>query len=267
MTKIEKAITSLQEMQGSGPDSGLHPLCLFAVTVGYLVAMLSVPVSALSMLLWFALYPIVMSALVGLEFTRIFTGSLIALPFALLIGLFNPFYQTDISLRVGPVAVSEGWISYISIIVRSMLSVQALLVLVSSKGFTELCRSLERVGMPRLLSTQLLMVYRYMTVLLQEALNMTRARQARGYGRRHLSIKMWGAFCGQLFLRTVNRSEAINRAMLARGFDGKMPRYQPQKGKWSLRDTLTLVSAFALFAVFRFVDLSSLFTLLISTRS
>ncbi|MEE1022662.1 MAG: energy-coupling factor transporter transmembrane component T [Muribaculaceae bacterium] len=260
MERIEKAITSLQRMQGSGPESGLHPLCLFVITVAYLVAMLSVPVSAFTMLLWFALYPVVMAALTGLDFTRIFTGSLIALPFALLIGLFNPIYQTRTALRVGSLAISEGWISYLSIILRSMLSVQALLVLVSGKGFTGLCRSLESVGMPRLLSTQLLMVYRYLTVLLQEAVDMTRARRARGYGRRHLSMKMWGAFCGQLFLRTVARAEAVNRAMLARGFDGRMPRYQPVRQRWTLRDTLTLGASLACFALLRFVDISRIFT-------
>lgn len=258
MSKIEKAITTLQEMQGGGEFAGLHPLCLLFVTLAYLVAMLSVPVAALAMLLWFALYPIIMAAVVGENFSQIFLKSLIALPFSLLIGLFNPIFQTQEAFSVGGVSVSLGWVTFISINLRAVLSVQALLILIGSAGFTGMCRELERIGVPSFLTTQLLMVYRYLTVLLQESLNMTRARRARGYGRKHLSLKMWGAFCGQLFLRTMNRADAIHRAMLARGFTGAMPRYAVRRQRWRVADTVTLVLSVAIFALMRFFDISHL---------
>ena len=260
MSKIEKTISVLQQMQQTAETPGsLHPLCILAITVVYLVAMLSVPPDALAMLLWFAIYPIVMSAVIGRSFSRIFAGSLVALPFALLIGLFNPVYDTRIMFTIGGVAISHGWVSYISIIVRSMLSVQALLILIWSGGFIGMCRSLESVGVPAFLTTQLMMVYRYLTVLLQESLDMTRARRARGYGRRHLDLRMWGAFCGQLFLRTVNRSEAIHRAMLARGFTGRLPHYRSGRRRCSRTDTLALLLCCAVFAAMRLVNLSMIF--------
>ena len=65
-------------------------------------------------------------------------------------------------------AVSRGWVSFVSIILRGLLSVQALLLLVYVAGFNRMCEALRRPGMPRVLVTQLLMVYRYLTVLLQE---------------------------------------------------------------------------------------------------
>ncbi len=238
----------------------LHPLCFFAVTLLYLVAMLSVPTDALGMLLWFALYPIIMAAAVGVAFSRIFLLSLTALPFALLIGLFNPIYDRQTALSVYGLNISQGWISYISIIVRTLLSVQALLLLIRQTGFVGLCRSLRSIGMPSFLCTQLLMVYRYLSVLLEESLNMTRARRARGYAKRHFSLTIWGAFCGQLFLRTVDRAEKIHRAMLARGFNGSLPRFSNETRKWGWPDTLTLLGCTAAFAVLRFLNLSLFFS-------
>ena len=261
MGRLEHAITRLQEMQSLRDDAGrtVGPVCGIVVTLCYLVAMLSVPVHSLSMLLWFALYPIVMSALTGEDFSHIFLMSLVALPFALMIGVFNPIYDRAPAFSVGGVEVSRGWVSYISIITRSVLSVQILLVLIRSCGFMEMCRSLRRVGVPAFLTTQLMMVYRYLTVLLEESLDMSRARQARGYGKRHLTVKMWGTFCGQLFLRTMNRAEAIHRAMLARGFTGSVPVYDTGVRRWRGSDTLMLVGWLGAFAVMRFVNLSAIF--------
>lgn len=260
MAAIEKVITTLHQMQGGGAvRAGVHPLCLLTITILYLVAMLSVPVDSLVMLLWFALYPIVMAPFAGEEFSRIFTRSLIALPFAALIGLFNPLYQRETAFVAFGTEISMGWVTFTSICVRSLLSVQALLILISSGGFIGLCRSLERIGVPQLITTQLLMVYRYLTVLLEESLQMTRARRARGYGRRHLSLKMWGAFCGQLFLRTVNRAETIHRAMLARGYTGRMPRALQVQPGWRWRDSVVIAVCVAVFAAMRFINLSAIF--------
>lgn len=258
MKKIEQAITSLQDMERGAGASALHPVCLLLITLTYLTAMLSVPVSALGMLLWFALYPILAAPLCGLDFSSVFLKSLVALPFIALIGIFNPIIDTETAFTAGGVAVSRGWISFASIIVRGLLSVQALLILTSSVGFVRLCHSLERIGVPVLLTTQLMMVYRYLTTLLQEALDMARARRSRGYGRRNMPLKMWGPFIGQLFMRTIARSEAVNRAMLARGFTGRMPRYETVTVKWKPRDTAFLTASAAAFAFFRFVNIAAL---------
>lgn len=258
MGKLEKALSEIQDMQRGGGEQSLSPLCLLLVTVVYLVAMLSVPVDSLTMLIWFAVFPIIGAGLSGLDFSGIFLKSLIALPFAALIGLFNPIFDTAPGIHAGGIEVSHGWVTFFSICLRALLSLQALLILTSSCGFIGMCRSMRRAGVPEFLTTQLQMVYRYLTVLMQESLDMRRAREARGYGKKHLSLKMWGAFVGQLFLRTLNRADNIHRAMLARGFTGQIPHYEPRRQSWRLRDTAILIISAGLFAIFRFVDLSAL---------
>ena len=88
-----------------------------------------------------------------------------------------------------------------------------------------------------------------------EALTMRRAREARGYGGNGLPLKSWGEFAGQLFIRTVGRAERINRAMLARGFNGSMPSWRGNEQSWRLSDTLMLIICCSAFVLLRFVNL------------
>lgn len=259
MDRIDRTISVIREMEGYGKGSAAGSGALAVVTLAYLVFMLSVPVGELSRLLWFALYPLVMAPVARLDYNRIFVRSLMALPFTVLIGIFNPLLQTETAFSVGGFHVSRGWLSFVSINVRGILSLQALLILVGKGGFSGLCRAMERGGVPSVLTTQLLMVYRYMTVLLEECQSMSRARKARGFMRRNLPLRMWGALCGQLFIRSVERSKRIHACMLARGFTGKMPVYGKTHGKWQAVDYAVVAVSLAAFCVIRFVNLSAVF--------
>lgn len=132
------------------------------------------------------------SAGITLTYARVFRKSLVTLPFILLIGVINPVFDHRVAMTVCGVDVWAGWISFISIVVRGLLSVQAALLLVYVCGFNGVCRALGRLGLPSVMVTQLLMVSRYMQTLGEEAVTMHRARQSRGYGRRNYPIREWG---------------------------------------------------------------------------
>lgn len=176
---------------------------LLGVTVIYLVTLLSVPLQRTDMIIWFAAYPIISSPLAHVAYERLFRNSLFVLPLLIFIGIFNPIYDRTIALSIFGIAVSAGWISFISIIIRGLLATQALLLLIRVSGFNDICEAMRRMGCPVVIVTQLLMVYRYLSVLLQEALTMQRARMARSYGSSSFKASMWGAFIGQLLLRTI----------------------------------------------------------------
>lgn len=134
------------------------------VTVVFLVTMLSVPLCRLPELLLFFVFPIVACAMGGLSYGTIFRRSLVVLPFVVFIGVFNLFYDREPVFRIGTLAVTAGWVSFLSIVLRGLLSVQALLVLIGSTGYYGLCRSMQRLGVPAVFTTQLLFVYRYLYV-------------------------------------------------------------------------------------------------------
>lgn len=211
------------------------------MTVVYLVTMLSMPPGAFSGLLLFAVYPILAAPAGGLRYGDLLRRSLIVLPFVAFIGLFNVFYYREAVFHIGPLTVTRGWIDLLSILMRGLLSMQAILLLVYTTGYYRLCRSLQQLGMPALFTAQLLFLYRYLYVLVEEALWMTRARDARGYGRRSYPLRVWGTLVGQLLLRTFARAERIGRAMAARGFEGRLPDVAGRTARWCWVDTATVL--------------------------
>lgn len=260
-SRLEQAIVTLTARQTAAVTGGsriadLDPRALLVVTLVFLVAMLSVPLVRIDRIVWFAVYPIITAPMAGVPYERVFRNSLYVLPLLLLIGIFNPFFDRATAFTAGSVAVSRGWITFFSVMLRGLLSVQALLILVYVCGFISMCQAMRRLGMPRVIVTQLLMVYRYLTVLLQEALSMQRARNARGYGHTSYRASMWGAFVGQLLIRTLERSRRIHMAMTARGFNGMF--VCGGESRWRTADTVFCVAWTAAFAAMKIFNLSSL---------
>lgn len=244
--RLQQVLCGLDAMERTASaQSPLHRLDARAkllVTVVFLVVMLSVPLQRLSDLLLLFAFPIITAAMGGLDYGLIFRRSLLVLPLVAFIGVFNLFYDREPVFRIGTLVVTAGWVSFCAIILRGLLSVEALLVLVYSTGYYRLCRSMQLLGIPSVLTTQLLFVYRYLRVLIEEAMAMQRARDARSFGRKSYPLKVWGTLVGQLLIRTFSRAELISRAMLARGFTGRIPEALGERWAWSARDTVFLAA-------------------------
>ncbi len=267
-TRLEKAITILNDRQlksaMTSHISDIDPRALLIVTLLYLLAMLSVPLHRTDMIIWFAAYPIISAPLAHIAYERLFCNSLFVLPILIFIGIFNPIYDRTPAFFLFGIPISTGWLSFISIIIRGLLATQALLLLIRITGFNDMCEAMRRLGCPSLIVTQLLMVYRYLTVLLQEALTMQRGRQARSYGKSSFSASMWGPFVGQLLIRTIERSRRINMAMKARGFNGRLSSLADSH--WDTADTVYCLVWIPVFLILRFLDIPSLLLTLIASR-
>ncbi|MDE7426972.1 MAG: energy-coupling factor transporter transmembrane protein EcfT [Muribaculaceae bacterium] len=260
--RLQRAILTLNRLEqpGGGTDgtdiiAAPDSRCLLVLTLIYLVLMLSVPLADIERVLLFSVYPIVESALVGIKYTRLLKRSLWVLPLVALVGVFNPILDTRTVFTVYGFTVTAGWVSLISLIVRGLLAMQAVLILIYVIGFYEVAVAIRRLGCPAVMSTQILLVYRYLSVLLQQVLTMRRAVDARGYGRRHMSLKLWGIFIGQLLIRSLERAENVSRAMHARGFTDRLPlsRYRC----WTTTDSVLLGSWTVVFIVIYLVPLGT----------
>lgn len=253
--RLQQVLCELDALERTAQQqSPLHRIDARAkllVTVVFLVTMLSVPLARLSEIGLYFLFPILTAALGGLRYGTILRRSLVVLPFVAFVGVFNLFYDREPVFRIGSLVVTQGWIVFLSVILRGLLSVQALLVLISATGYYRLCRSMQRLGVPALFTTQLLFVYRYLYVLIDEALVLSRARDARSFGRKSYPLKVWGMLIGQLLLRTFDRAERIGLAMCARGFTGRIPPGLGDRPVWRTRDTVFLAAWSAVLVALR----------------
>lgn len=239
---LERMLSELDDMERSAQmDTPLHFIDARAkiiVTLLFIATLLSTSLTRLSELMMYTLYPILLAACGGFSFPRIFCRSLVVLPFVVFIGVFNIFYDTVPSFRVGHIVVSRGWVTFTAIILRALLSVQAVLLLMNATGCYNLCRGLQRMGCPSIVSSLLFFIYRYIYVLLQEALKMSRAVEARSFGRKSYPLKVWGQIVGQLMIRTFDRARVVGQAMAARGFNVTLPTTGRYTGHWNRRDSL-----------------------------
>jgi cobalt/nickel transport system permease protein len=185
-------------------------------------------------------------AQLGLWYT--FQRSFVALPFALaaISAIFSPLGHPLAQWNIFGLALvptDVGLIKFFSIIVRSWLSVQMAILLVTTTLFPDLIHALEHLRVPRVLTTIIAFLYRYLFVLTDEVFRVLRAREARSAARPgHTSggsvlwrARVVGNMAGQLFIRSYERSDRIYNAMLARGYTGHLRTLNPhimQRRDW-----------------------------------
>lgn len=180
----------------------------------------------------------------GLDFT--FRRSFLALPFALaaVSAIFSPLGNPLAEWQVGSFALiptDYGLIKFASILVRSWLSVQAAILLVAVTRFPDMIHAFEHLRVPKILTTIVSFLYRYLFVLTDEVMRLLRARDARSAvapGQKSGRSVAWrakvvGNMAGQLFLRSYERSDRIYNAMLSRGYTGHLRTLHPHVMKSS----------------------------------
>ncbi len=110
------------------------------------------------------------------------------------------------------------------VILKSLLSLTTLLWLTSATSQGALLEGLRFYRVPHPFLALLEFTFRYFTLMGQEMTRMRRAAKSRGYGGGSLlQVGLLGQLVGALFVRSYNRGEAINRAMVSRGLSGEYP--------------------------------------------
>lgn len=181
------------------------------------------------------------SRLANLGTRYVITRSFIALPFALaaVTAIFAVPGRAITEFTIGPwdlVATDAGLIRFVSIVIRSWLSVQVAILLTATTAFPDLMHALHHLRVPSSLVAVISFMYRYLFVLIDEAQRMLRAREARSAalaettnagGSLRWRARTAGNMVGQLFLRSYERSERVYAAMVARGYSGQFLTLNP----------------------------------------
>ncbi len=245
------------------------PRLKLVLVVAFILTCTLLPVGAwpIYILLFAAVFSTIVLSELGVGY--VLRRSVLALPFvlaALPLILTIPG-KVLFSLPVGPWVISPtfpGLERFISIAIKSWLSVQAAIVLASSTPFPELLVAMRAVGVPRLLVSIYGLMWRYLFVLVDEAVRLIRARSSRSGqseqpGARtggHLTwrARVTGGMAGNLFLRGFERSDRIYMAMVSRGYDGEarslpLPAIKPS-GWVTLSACLFLFAVLSLIAFF-----------------
>jgi len=206
----------------------LDPRTKLIASLAFIVAVVLTPASNWRVFAFYFTVVALMLTFSRLPIVYVLKRSLVVLPFVLLIAIFIPF------LKGGEVAASyhiwlwqvsityDGLMILANVLVKSWLCILALILLSSTTRLDDLLKGLRQLGMPQVMILILSFMYRYIFVLVDEAMRIQQARNSRNFGGSWLHhVKTIGHMVGTLFIRSYERGERIYAAMLARGFDGQ----------------------------------------------
>ncbi|MFH1727948.1 MAG: cobalt ECF transporter T component CbiQ [Pseudomonadota bacterium] len=253
MNKIENEFFNISHLDKlSTIDSPIHKLDARAkliTTAIFIIIVVSYNKYAILALLPFFLYPVVLITIGNLPCMYLLKKILIVSPFAIMVGIFNPIIDNQVLLNWGFITISAGFVSFISIIIKFILTVSAALILISLSSFNSVCYALLKLRVPKLFVVQLLFFYRYIFVLIDEAKRMQRARALRTFQQSKIRFNTFISLVGNLLVRTMDRAERINLAMSCRGFDGNIRLLN--KTKFGLTEFFFISTATIFFVIFR----------------
>ena len=256
MDQLSQARLELREMDAlagmNSPVHRLHPLCKLLVTIFYIGTVTSFPKYSLSALMAMVLYPAVMFSAAGIPLSLCFRRLRFVLPLVWAVGLANPFLDRTPLLRLGGMAVTGGMLARVTLMLKGTLALTASFLLLATTPVDRLCACLRRVHVPAIITTLLLLTYRYVGLMLEEASAMFQAYSLRAPGHRGVHVSAWGSFLGQLLLRSMDRAEELCRSMELRGFHGEF--YCAAPPRWRGWDAACVVLWPAAFLLARRVN-------------
>jgi len=258
MSKIEYFFSSFRDFnQVALGDTIFHkidPRAKLLVTIIFIGMVLSYHKYEVISLIPFFSYPLIFILGGKIPFKLVFKRALLVSPFVLLIAIFNPFLDRAALYTLNGLEISGGLVSFFSIILRFFLTISSIIILLASTKFETFCFSLQKLKAPSIFVVQLLLMWRYIFVLLEETARMVRAYFLRNFNlKKGIKFRIYIYILGNLLLRSLARAQRIYLAMLSRGFQGKIMIIDDQK--FGVRE-IFYVSGWTLFFVgLRFLNL------------
>jgi len=198
------------------PGSPVHRLDPRAKVVGLLgVTLVAVSTPLLAWPAWVAcgVALAAVAAVARVPAREVWRRARLVLPLVLLVAAFAPLLG------------GRGWQVAVAVAAKATIGTVSAVLLNATTPFPAVLRALEALRVPRTLVLIGGLTYRYLFVVVGEVRRLRAALVARAYRpRTALQAGPVGRAASALFLRTHARGERIHLAMLARGFDGSLPR-------------------------------------------
>lgn len=225
MSKLDNALYELHHMDALASRdqwmNRIHPLVKLVLTAAYIAVTVSFHKYNFTGLLRMGLYPIALFILGEVSFRDALKRLRIVLPLVCFVGLFNPFFDRQPAMQIGSLVITAGMISMVTLMLKGVYSVLAAYLLIASTSIEKICHALRLLHVPAILVTQILLTYRYISVLLEEAGRIIQAYSLRAPEQKGVHFKVWGSLAGQLLLRSMDRAGQVYESMLLRGYTGE----------------------------------------------
>ncbi|MBO5031391.1 MAG: cobalt ECF transporter T component CbiQ [Lachnospiraceae bacterium] len=227
----------------------LHPLVKLCVTVFYMILVVSFDRYHLIGLMGMMIYPYLLFELGEISLKNALCRLRVVLPVVCMVGLLNPVFDTEPVGRLGGITITSGMLSMCTLMLKGIFTVLSAYLLIATTTIEEICYALRLLRLPKLFVTQVLLIYRYISVLLSEADHMMNAYLLRAPNQKGVHFKAWGSLAGQLLLRSMDRADELYQSMCLRGYRGEF--YYGSGQKMSGTDFAYLIIWICVLFIFR----------------
>ena len=259
MGKISDAIYEVHYMDTiasmESPIHRVHPLAKLLVTIAYIWFTVSFDKFNVTGLITMVVYPVALFSISGVSFKHSIKKLRLILPLVLLMGIFNPLFDKEPSFLLYGFTVTNGMVSGLTLIIKGFLTVLGAYLLISTTRIESICYALNLLHVPEIIVTQILLTYRYITVLLSEANHIFEAYSLRAPKQKGIHNKVWGSLIGQLLFRSIDRASSLYDSMVLRGYNGSFKHCQLKSARW--QDFAYPILWAATFAVLRYTELTN----------
>ncbi len=155
------------------------------------------------------------------------SGPLLVASVLLILKFFNGGKDTLSSIEIAGIRLAghtDGLMEGLMIAARILGAVSIIAVLGFSTPFTEFMAGLSWFKIPKGFIEILMFAYRYIFVLLDDAMVICNAQKNRlGYSSVRRGLNSFGILTGSLILKAFEQSQNVTVAMIQRGYDGSIP--------------------------------------------
>lgn len=193
------------------PLHSLDPRIKITLTFVMITASVAISFPHFVPLILIGLISLILWLVSGVPFKHLFYRLAIAIPFVALMALGMIFRgQSSWDTRIDRL---------LHITLRSALAISFLTLLAATTPFPRLLRGLKWFGIPKVVHSLLSFIYRFIYIIIDEFQRANRGRQSREF-RRNLTLAWRGRswMIASFLIRSIERSERVYGAMLARGY-------------------------------------------------
>jgi len=224
MSKMDNALYQVNYLDNSArlnkPINNIYPVYKLIITFLFIILVVSVNKYNLNNLLLMSSYLIISFIFSDISFITSMKKIKYILPVIFFMGIFNPIMDKEIYTTIGNLNISFGFISMITLFIKGVFSVLASYLLIATTTIEKICYAFRKLLIPEIIVTQILLTYRYLTVLLTQANTIFQAYSLRAPQQKGVHYKVWGSLTGQLLMRSIDSANDIYQSMLLRGYNG-----------------------------------------------
>ena len=176
MRKINKALQELDKLSQKVSENNwlnnIHPLVKFILTLLYISITVSFSKYDFYEILSLSIFPLIIFLSGVLSFREAIYRLRLILPLIIIIGIFNPIFDKTVLYSFYGLKITRGMISFVTLLLKGFLSVLMSYIFIASTSIEKLCYALQIIHFPKILITEILLIYRYISVFLEKNRNL-----------------------------------------------------------------------------------------------